>query len=96
MEPRRVRLHLRVAPRATSSAVVGRHGAGWKIRVAAPPERGRANDEVVSVLANVLGLPRPDIRVVAGATGRDKVVELDGMPLGEIERRLAAQGKETT
>jgi uncharacterized protein (TIGR00251 family) len=95
METRPVRLTLRVAPGARTPGVVGRHGAGWKVRVTAAPERGRANDELVALLAETLGLHRPDVRVVAGASGRDKVVELAGMTLDEIESRLAAVGKES-
>lgn len=62
--------------------------------MAAAPERGRANDEVVTLLAQQLELPRPDVRVVAGLTARDKVVELSGITVEEAERRLAAAGKE--
>ena len=88
------RLRLRVSPGADRSAVVGRHGDAWKVRVAAPPERGRANDEVVALLADVLELARPAIHVVAGRSGRDKVVELDGVTVEEAERRLAVARKE--
>lgn len=88
------RLRLRVSPGANRSAVVGRHGDAWKVRVVAPPERGRANDEVVALLARVLELTRPAIHVVAGRSGRDKVVELDGVTVEEAERRLAAARKE--
>lgn len=88
-----VRLRLRVAPGAKRSTIVGPHGDGWKVSVAAPPERGRANDELVLLLARELGLARPDVRVVAGLGTRDKVVELDGITVEEAERRLAAAGK---
>jgi uncharacterized protein (TIGR00251 family) len=94
MEPRSVRLRLRVSPGARRSGVVGRRGEAWKVRVAAPPERGRANDEVVDLLARSLDVPRPDVRVVSGAASRDKVVELSGLTLDEVERRLAAAGRE--
>lgn len=94
MEPRSVRLRLRVSPGAGRSTVVGRHGDAWKIRVAAPAERGRANDALVKLLAGSLGLPQPSVRVVAGGAARDKVVELEGLTLAEAERRLAAAGKE--
>jgi uncharacterized protein YggU (UPF0235/DUF167 family) len=74
---------------------VGRLGDTWKLRVSAPPERGRANDAVVALLAAELGLVRSEIRVVAGETGRDKVVEVDRLTLDEVERRLASAGKDT-
>lgn len=85
-----LRLRFRVAPGARRSEVVGRHGDGWKIRVHAAPERGRANEEVVSLLAETLGVTRRDVRVVSGHTARDKLVELDRLSLEEAERRLSS------
>jgi uncharacterized protein len=83
------RLTLRVSPGASRSAVVGRHGAGWKVRVAAPPEDGRANDAVVRLLADTLALPVRDVQIVSGRSSRDKTVALEGIRPEEIERRLA-------
>ncbi|MFN8186809.1 MAG: DUF167 domain-containing protein [Gaiellales bacterium] len=88
-----VRLRIRVSPGARGSELVGRHGDGWKLRVAAPPERGRANEAVVVLLAETLGVPRQAVRVVAGQTGRDKVIEVDGIANEDAERRLAARGR---
>lgn len=67
--------------------------AGWledvlKIRVAAPPEKGRANAEVLRLLAQALGLTGADVRIVSGATSARKVVEIDGLSLAEVQRRL--------
>jgi uncharacterized protein (TIGR00251 family) len=88
MEPS-TRLRVRVAPGARRDEVVGRHGDGWKVRVAAPPEGGRANDAVVGLLATTVGVPARDVTVVSGRTGRDKVVEVAGIEQDEAERRLA-------
>jgi uncharacterized protein (TIGR00251 family) len=96
MEPRTIRLNLRVSPGAGRSAVVGRHGDAWKLRVAAPPERGRANASVVSLLATSLEIGRPDVRIVSGAVSRDKVVEIVGLTLEEAEQRLASARKGTS
>ena len=93
MEPRTIRLNLRVSPGAGRSAVVGRHGDAWKLRVAAPPERGRANASVVNLLATSLEIRRPDVRIVGGAVSRDKVVEIVGLTLEEAEQRLASAQK---
>ena len=84
------RLRLKVVPGARRSQVVGRLGESWKLRVHAAPERGRANDEVVALLAEILGLAQSEVRVVAGRTTRDKVVELSQITLDEAEQRLAA------
>jgi uncharacterized protein (TIGR00251 family) len=83
------RLTLRVSPGAARSIVVGRHGSGWKVRVAAPPEEGKANDALVRLLADTLALPRRDVRIISGQASRDKTVALVGIGPEEIERRLA-------
>ena len=56
--------------------------------MAAPPERGRANAALVELLAEALGIPRARVRVVGGATARRKVVEIDGLDAGSVERLL--------
>ena len=81
-------------PGAARTQLVGRLGDAWKLRVHAAPERGRANDAVVALLAETLGLPRADVRVVAGHTTRDKVVELAGISQDEAERRLESVRKD--
>jgi uncharacterized protein (TIGR00251 family) len=96
MEPLTIRLNLRVSPGAGRSAVVGRHGDAWKLRVAAPPERGRANASVVDLLAASLEVRGPDVRIVGGTLSRDKVVEIAGLTLEEAEQRLASAQKGST
>jgi len=87
---------LRVAPGGSRTAVVGRHGDAWKVRVAAAPERGRANEAVLALLAETLALPRARVTLVSGGGSRDKIVELAGIEPDEIERRLAAAGGQET
>ena len=77
-------------PGARRSQVVGRLGESWKLRVHAAPERGRANDEVVALLAEALGLAHSEVNVVAGRTTRDKVVELSLITRDDAEQRLTA------
>ena len=90
------RLRLRVAPGASRPGVVGRHGDAWKIRVGAAPERGRANDAVLELLAQTLAVPRANVTLVSGGGSRNKIVELAGIEPDEIERRLATAGMEET
>jgi uncharacterized protein YggU (UPF0235/DUF167 family) len=86
------RLAVRVAPGAARAAVVGRHGSGWKLRVVAPPERGKANAAVVRLVAGAAGVAEQDVRVVSGHGARDKILELTGIDPEELERRLLAAG----
>jgi uncharacterized protein YggU (UPF0235/DUF167 family) len=60
------------------------------VRVAAPPEGGRANDAVLDLLARELSLPRRSLSIVAGQTAREKVVRMEGIDRAETERRLEA------
>jgi uncharacterized protein len=74
--------------------VVGRHGDRWKVRVAAPPEKGRANDALVHLLAEVVAVPRGAVAVVSGHGERDKIVEVAGVAPAEVERRLTSAAGE--
>ena len=55
----------------------------------APPERGKANEATLDLLAGTLGVGRSDLRLVAGYGARDKTVEVSGLSSDEAERRLA-------
>ena len=83
------RLRLRVTPGARRSGIVGRYGEAWKVRVAAPPEGGRANAAVVLLLAETLELPRESVTLVSGHGTRNKVVELEGLAPEQVEERLS-------
>jgi uncharacterized protein len=82
------RVRLRVSPGARRTELVGRHGEAWKVRVAASPERGRANEAVLDLLSRELELPRAAVSIVSGHTAREKVVLLEGIDRAESERRL--------
>jgi uncharacterized protein (TIGR00251 family) len=84
------RLRLRVVPGASKPGVVGRHGQAWKVRVAAAPERGAANDALVHLIAQTLGVPKGDVRLVSGHASRDKILEVAGVRPAETEALLAA------
>lgn len=90
------RLRFRVSPGARHSELVGRHGDGWKVRVAAPPEGGKANEAVLDLLAERLELPRRSLSIVSGRTAREKVVLMEGIDRAESERRLERAPSETT
>jgi uncharacterized protein (TIGR00251 family) len=82
------RIRLRVSPGARSTELVGRHGEAWKVRVDAPPERGRANERVCRLLAQLAGVHRSAVEVVSGATGRDKLIAIHGIDQLQLERML--------
>jgi uncharacterized protein (TIGR00251 family) len=83
-----VRFAVRVQPRASRSEVAGIHGDALKVRLAAPPVDGAANEALVRLLAELLGVPRRAVRIEGGQASRSKLVEVDGVDADAI-RRLA-------
>jgi hypothetical protein len=61
-----------------------------KIRLTAPPVEGQANEELIKFLSDVLGIPKSKMEIVAGATGRDKLVSIMDMPVEEVHKRILA------
>lgn len=82
------KLKVKVVPGASRSEIAGWLGDAIKVRVAAPPERGRANAAVESLICTTLALPRGSVRVIAGGTSPRKTVEITGLGEEEIRRRL--------
>jgi len=82
------RVRLRVSPGARRTELAGRFGDAWKVRVSAPPERGRANEAVLDLLAEKVELPRRSLSIVSGRGAREKIVLMEGIGPAEAERRL--------
>lgn len=81
-----IRIH--VSPGAGETRVVGKHGDSLKIRVAAVPEKGRANEAVLAYLAEVFDIGKSDVAMVAGHTSRKKKVLIRGHDAETVERRI--------
>ena len=74
-----VRFAVRLTPRSSANRVDGVLEGVLRIRVSAPAVEGAANAALVHLLAEELGVARRDVRIVAGATGRQKLVVVDGV-----------------
>ncbi len=83
------RLKVKVVPGASRTRVVGWLGDALKVRVSAPPEKGKANAAVAAVVAEALGLPAGSVAVVSGKSSPRKQLEIRGLGRQEIVRRLA-------
>lgn len=82
-------LKLHIVPGARQTMVAGLHGDRLKIKVAAPPEKGRANQELLEFLARSLKVPLKDVRLTSGAASRAKVVAVHDIS-PDLESRLLA------
>ncbi len=89
-------LYVHVQPAAGRSAVVGRHGTSLKVRVAAAPEGGRANEACADLLADTFGLKRAQVELVSGPSSRSKQFKLTGLDLDafrtQLERAVGGSG----
>ncbi|HWO89597.1 MAG TPA: DUF167 domain-containing protein [Gemmatimonadales bacterium] len=72
------RIVVHVQPRARRSEFAGRHGDALKVRLAAPPVDGEANEELVRFLAERLRVAKSNVEIVSGASSRRKVVAIRG------------------
>jgi len=71
-----VTFSVRVVPRASRSEVVGLHDGALKIRVAAPPVEGAANQELVRFLCKKLKVPRASVTLISGASSKNKIIRV--------------------
>jgi uncharacterized protein (TIGR00251 family) len=83
-----IRLRLHVQPRASRSELAGRHGDAIKVRVTAPPRDGAANEALLRLLAVRLQVPLSALSLVAGGSGRSKVVAVEAISPEDASRRL--------
>ena len=81
-------LTIKAIPNAPRSAVIGWLGEALKVKVHAPAVEGRANEALCEFLADTLGIPRRDVRVLRGQTSRQKVLAIDGLELAAVKSRL--------
>ncbi|MBA5866383.1 MAG: YggU family protein [Nitrospira sp. CR1.3] len=85
-------LTVHVQPKSSRTECVGRYGDALKIRVAAPPIDGEANEELTRFLACELAIPRTAVRIESGAGGRHKRVLLKGVRASDVQAYLNRKG----
>ncbi len=84
-------LAVRVTPRASRNKIVEVLSDGTiKIHIAAPPVDGEANEELISFLASVLNIPKSRLEIVAGLSGRDKLISVLDMDADTVHKRIVA------
>lgn len=83
-----VRLHLFIQPKSSKNEVVGPHNGEIKIKLTAPPVDGKANQCLIEFLADLFDIPKRDIILLKGETGRHKVVELKGLEAKKTREAL--------
>lgn len=72
-------LKIKVEPRSSRSGVVGPYGEALKVKLTSPPVEGKANKELVEVLAKEFGIPKKDVEIISGQSSKNKTVRLTGV-----------------
>ena len=85
-------ISVRVIPRSSKNSLAWEQGK-LKVRLTSPPIDGAANEALVALLAEQLALPKRQITIVRGASGRQKTVEITGVTLEDIEQKLNGKKK---
>lgn len=86
--PNGCRIQIHAAPRASKTRIVGLHDGRVKIQIAAPPVDGAANIELIKFLAAALNLPKSDLTLVTGDSGKRKVVDVRGLGADAVAKQL--------
>ena len=85
-----ITFQIRVQPRASRTEIVGEQQGAVRVRVAAPPVDGKANEECVRFFAGLLGIRRNDVEIISGLTARTKVVSVRNVALPDVVRALGS------
>src|ERR1700682_6728213 len=84
-------LPVRAQPGARKTGVKGEQAGALKLAVTSPPEDGRANQALIELLRELLGVKRSQVALLSGATSRDKKFLIVGLTRMELENRIWAK-----
>ena len=82
-------IKVRVQPKASRDQVVGFSGDTLRLRVTAPPKAGKANQAVIALLSDALGIAKFRVRIIRGRSSRDKLVSIASLTGEQVLLRLA-------
>ena len=84
-----ITLSVKIIPNAGKNQVVGWENGFLKIRIQAPPEKGKANQELINYLSSLLDLPKSSITLLRGETSRKKLLLIEGITHEELINRMS-------
>jgi uncharacterized protein (TIGR00251 family) len=82
------KISVKVQPNAGRNEIVGLVEGVWKVKIGAPPDKGKANKELLDFLSEVLDIRKDSLSLVRGQTSHNKVVEVEGLTAGDAFTRL--------
>lgn len=88
-ERHNTRLSVKVTPNASRNQIVGMKDGVLQVKIAAPPEKGKANKELIDFLAGELDVRKSAVSVIKGQTSRHKIIHITGMSNEELLKRIS-------
>jgi hypothetical protein len=85
---KKISFNVKVTPKAARSEIVGWKNGELRIRLAAVPEKGAANSELIRFLAEILGIGKTKIELIKGETSRHKRISVTSLSMTELEEKL--------
>ena len=86
-----MRISVKVTPGASRNEIAGYSGNAWRIRIAAPPDKGKANKELLEFLSERLDIKKDKLSIVRGYTSHSKLISIEELTGEEVFRRLSAK-----
>ena len=83
-------IKVKVIPRSSRTEILGKENDIYRMKLTDPPVQGKANKAAIELLAEKLGVPKREIEIVSGKTGRLKTIRIRGLTAGEVAQALKA------
>ena len=89
MTNNQIKIGVKVLPNAGKNEVVGMTNGVWRIKIAAPPEKGKANKELINFLSDILATKKDQVNILRGQTSHNKLLAIDGLTADEVTARFS-------
>lgn len=86
----KLKIRVQVQPNARGNEVLGEKDGVWHLKIAAPPVRGRANQELTRFLSDVLQITRSRLEIEKGLTSKRKLIVITGLSPEQVKRRFSS------
>ncbi|MDD5700862.1 MAG: DUF167 domain-containing protein [Dehalococcoidales bacterium] len=90
-----MRISVKVLPNAGKNEILGPVNGVWRIKIAAPPDKGKANKELIKFLSEILGVRKNNLDILKGHSSHNKILAFEGISPEEVAARLLGANKST-
>lgn len=85
------RISIKVQPGSSRNQIAGFSEGVWRIKIAAAPDKGKANKELIDYLSEILGLKKANLEIIRGHTSHNKLISIQGLTAEEISSRFSSK-----